>query len=386
MREALQDLNPINLFKPSRHEAVICIGKAALSTASVVTSSFQKVPTLVIYPIDDKNIDKHGTTKSLHLSSRYWKIGAEHPIPGSGSFLAGKMLFEYFDLLRVRKIKSCEVYLSGGGSSLMWMPTPQLAHTGRWAQSDLIEVLTTLYRKPLSIKMLNKERSKLCLLKGGGAARVFKSLVPRSRLDVNVISDVAPFGPEIVASGPFFDGQTRHHTVLDNQSFVDSVAKRARRSGLEVIEARSGVIKEWSKLVNEIKILAGKNINRSESALILIGCEPKVDLSKVKRPGRGGRQSQMALGLLLALWDEVRCGRVEIGCCSSDGVDGRSGSLGSFIGKKEANRIKDRSRANQELRRFNSAKVLSSIGALIPQSPTGTNVQDLVAVYIKAKK
>ena len=64
---------------------------------------------------------------------------------------------------------------------------------------------------------------------------------------------------------------------------------------------------------------------------------------------------------------------------SSDGIDGTSQCAGALLSKK-SNVAK--SVITRGLQSFDTARVLKSIGALIPKFNTGTNIQDIVVVRI----
>jgi glycerate-2-kinase len=309
------------------------------------------------------------------------RILGEHPIPGAGSFEAGRSLLEFFDVLRRRNASQLDVFLSGGASSLAWLP-----HLGVSLES-LQRRLEQLYRLPIPIQEMNQKRSQLCSLKAGGAADWLSRIAPDVRTHVHVISDVAPFGPEVVGSGPFWNGKTRHEILADNgiyaQAFVQAL------SGGESLTLGVGCLGTWESWIRrferEIETLEKKSQGMTTPVTLILAGEPQVDVPQhVSKNARGGRMAQFAGGLALSLAPLFHEGRLELLAASSDGVDGRSGGAG-------VNLDRDRSKLwakkpewtrllAQGLSSFDCGRAWQEVGALIPAQPTGTNVQDLVAL------
>lgn len=389
--QGVQAIDPIQLFGGPRsrraavsatleRSAVLCWGKAAFRTWEAIAPRLPlNAPALVIGPCGALKAAK-GMTKPGRRLHPALQIEAEHPLPGPGSFAAGRALLDFFDTLRRLEIRRLEVYLSGGASSLAWIPP---AH---WSPDRLGGELRRLYAQPLTISELNRKRAKLCVLKGGGSARWLKRLAPRVRVRVQVLSDVVPFGPEVVGSGPFWDGEVPHTVIADNSVLVQSLVKAAQKKKISVIEARSDQSGDWDAWVRRLVQKAEISLQRHQTGLIVCGGEPQVDLSRVHSPGRGGRQSQIGAALLVALAGPIQEGRLEILCMSSDGVDGRSGSAGTQAGQAVGIKLMRSKgslrRLEQSLSRLDTGPVLRDLGALIPESPSGTNVQDVVMIRI----
>ena len=109
-------------------------------------------------------------------------------------------------------VKTLDVYLSGGASSLAWIPARVFLCVA------VIRRLKILYRKPLDIRELNRERAKLCQLKQGGVRANSKiDFRPGLKIRVFYVSDVAPFGPEVLGGGPFLSRGISHQSLADNE-------------------------------------------------------------------------------------------------------------------------------------------------------------------------
>lgn len=261
------------------------------------------------------------TSKPSHLpkSLPHKVIWAEHPIPGKGSFRAGAEILKFFRELDEKNCRTLEIFLSGGASSMAWLKPDAIS------ERELLRRLRILYRLSLTIRELNRERSKLCELKNGGATKLLKALAPGVRARVFLISDVLPFSARYVGSGPFWDGKISHEVLADNSSWVDAIAKESRKRKLKVIHKSSGETGPWSEWVEKIsrKIDRGKK----RSGVLIFGGEPQVHLPASSK-FVGGRLTHLALALLIRYFDEIRSGKVEMIFSSSDGSDGSSRSSG----------------------------------------------------------
>ena len=277
----------------------------------------------------------------------------------------GGRLLEFFDYLKRVDCRKLDVYLSGASSSLAWLPPPDLSFL------QLRMKLQKLHEAGLPIGELNRRRSRLCGLKGGGAARWARALAPGLEIHVRVISDVLPFGMDAVGSGPFWDGRTAHQLITSNERWVREIIRIARAGGLPV-RSEAGWVAPWTEWVKKIERMRAPG-------LLVLGGEPTVRLP----PGspKGGRQTHLAAALLNRFRNELAAGRVEILCASSDGVDGSSGAAAVLL--ERLPNVFARNAIQGAIRKHRAAEFLREAGALIPARETGTNVQDAVLVLFK---
>lgn len=385
-KRALTEVDPVNLL--AAHPQIrlkikasgaattgfLFWGKAALRCAEAVGRVSDGTPVLGIAPVEER------AEAALARPFGLWTF-AEHPLPGTGSFLAGQRLLGFFDELRVREIRHLEIFLSGGASSLAWV------RPADWNEEDLVRQLREWYAQPISIQELNRRRAKLCALKGGGAARCLHRLAPRVRARAWVISDVTPFGVETVGSGPFWDDQVSHRVLADNSTLVDALARHARAQGWRIADSSSGCLAPWEKWAGDLASLTRQALLRGDAALLLRGGEARVSLPAGADVRPGGRQTQVAAALAALLSEEIAIGRVELLCMSSDGVDGRSGAAGASIARRPGEDPRQLAaklrKLGGEARAFTSARGLGRLGYLVPQAPTGTNVQDVTLVRVR---
>jgi len=344
-------------------DAALFLGKAAWRAAQAIKPAG---PCLGIGPL--------GTACAPSFD---W-IEGEHPLPGHESFRAGERLLEFFDELRRRDVRHLNVFLSGGASSMLWLRPANLSPV------ELERRLSALYRQALSIEQLNQHRAQLCALKSGGAAAWLARLSPRTKARVFVLSDVAPYPPKVVASGPFYDGRTPHVVLADNSTWVKAATTVAQAHGFSIITCRSAWIAPWQEQLNWTRSAITPALRLNRSGIIVLGGEALLQLPARAHAGAGGRLTHLACALTECFLHELRAGQLELLFSSSDGQDGRSRSSGSFLCKTTIHPFTSNCRAELQraLKTFSTAEWLRKRGALLPEKQTGTNVQDLIIARI----
>ncbi|HEX4510520.1 MAG TPA: MOFRL family protein, partial [Burkholderiaceae bacterium] len=99
--------------------------------------------------------------------------------------------------------------------------------------------------------------------------------------------------------------------------------------------------------------------------------------------GRGGRNTEFALALALALDAPRAPGRVWALSAGTDGLDGQSGAAGAWI--EPATLAQARAgglRARDMLDDNDSGTFFERLGALVRTGPTQTNVNDFRAILV----
>ncbi len=359
-------------------DAFLFVGKAserffAGIEARIGRDELRKKTILGIYPKSDSK--KIGP----------W-IAAEHPLPGEGSFRAGSALLDFFDSLRRLNARRLTVFLSGGASSRLWLPKFQMTKV------QLLQLLDQLLLPALDIGELNAKRTELCQLKGGGAARWLSRLAPQVHAKVFVLSDVAPLGPSVVGSGPFWDGKIPHRVLADNSTWVKALAHEARGRSLRVLHCSSGRLGSWQNWMQTAIQELQPTLRRNKSGVFIFGGEPSVRLPVRKgsrlRAQKGGRQSHLALAIAHHLRPWVLQGRIEILAMSSDGSDGNSGAAGVWMDSESFPKrfaLLSTAKVERALREYRSAALLSKLGALVKAKPGSprSNVQDVLMIRVR---
>ncbi len=337
-------------------------------------------------------------------------VYGEHPVPGPGSFRAGRLLLDY---VRATDRSDAVLYLiSGGGSAVAELPVPPLT------RSDLSGTTERLLASGAPIGAMNAIRRHLSAIKGG---RLALATTAPSRGTV-AISDVVGDSPADIASGP---------TVADPSTFGDAlkVVRRYRLSSRlppkvlrHLRDGAAGRIPETPKsterrLRGDAFVLAATNRtalsgaaqaarergyrpqvlsspltgetqpvarrfatrlvrsiapSRPRKVALLAGGETTVTLGP--HPGRGGRNQEFAIAAARVL--EGRGALVlSIG---TDGIDGPTDAAGGWTdGGTAAMAGRQGIDLTEALRRHAAYDALEGLGRLVRTGPTGTNVMDL---------
>jgi glycerate 2-kinase len=315
----------------------------------------------------------------------------DHPVPGARSLVAGQALLRFIDALPGEAPLLC--LLSGGSSALAevlpaGVDLAGLARANQW-----------LLGSGLPIEATNRVRAGLSCLKAG---RLAQRLAGRRRVVVLAISDVPGDDPAVIGSGPWTAAQPapwpdglpawllallRHapprpapgdgtlaavdyRLVANGTQALRAAGAVARAAGLPVLLHEAPLQGEVPELAAALlaKILAGP--------AGLHGWSGESTIRLPARPGRGGRNSHLALELACAL-----AGRpdVELLCAATDGSDGSGGAAGGWAdGGVVARGAALGLDARAALARADSGSYLAATGDALVTGPTGTNVMDLV--------
>jgi hydroxypyruvate reductase/glycerate 2-kinase len=306
--------------------------------------------------------------------------------------------------------------LSGGGSALL--PAPAEGIT----LADKLAVTKLLHRSGATIDEMNCVRKHLSRVKGGQLAAKF-----RGKLLVSlIISDVVGDPLDVIASGP---------TSPDPTTFQDACRILERYSLLERVPlsvrsylATGGVKRETPKspqanVVNRVignnrlalnaakrkaeelkyrvldlgafvegetrevaTVMAGiiRSIRTNGApcpmpACILIGGETTVTLGE--SPGKGGRNQEFVLAMLLKLTDMQG---VTVLSGGTDGEDGPTDAAGALADADTASAGMARTLvAGEYLRRHDAYTYFEATGGLIKTGLTGTNVMDVRVILVR---
>lgn len=316
-------------------------------------------------------------------------LEAEHPLPGPGSFAAGKALLDW--LAALDDDAPLLLLLSGGGSAMLEQPVAGIS------MADCIDIHRWCLGSGLPINSINAIRSRFSQLKSGGlAARAGN----RDMLGL-VLSDIPGGDLASVASGPFsaqlvqrFDGlravlppwlvelADRARPVprswaplwriADNSDAVAAVIAAAHDEGLAVADQ--------GELDGDLPALAARlaaSLREGPAGLYVYGGEPTLQLPP--GPGLGGRCQHLALELAQQLdglddWCAL--------ALATDGIDGNSSAAGAFADPGSLQRGRDAGLdAAQSLAAADSGRFLEAAGDLVDTGPTGTNVTDLLLLH-----
>jgi len=380
-------------------------GKAVLAMARAVESI-----------LDPQRIhDGRVIAKEAPPPQRPEKIVVEqgaHPLPDDRSLQATQRMMGLLQGLGPADLVLA--LISGGGSSLMTLPVPDVG-------LDQLERLgQQLLAAGVPIHAINTVRKHLSRIKGGQLA----AAAAPARTVALVLSDVVGSPLDVIASGPTapdpttFDDAlevlarhgldqvpgpvmrwlsegaagkhaetpkpsdalfTRVHNQIigSNALAAEAVLRRAAALGFNSLllstfvegEARE-VGRVHAALLREVCASARP---LSRPACLVLGGETTVTLSD--SPGRGGRNQELALAAALALQGLPEVMLVALATDGNDGPTDAGGALcdGTTVARARALGLDP----HDHLRRNDAYPLFEALGDLLITGPTGTNVNDL---------
>jgi hydroxypyruvate reductase len=384
---------------PTGRLAVLACGKAALPMAAEAVRHYgESCAGTVIFPADPHAAQQPPAAGMLLYP-------ASHPVPDRSSVQAAHAALELASGLSDADLLL--VLLSGGGSSLMCLPASGVTLQEKQALTrDLLACGATIHE-------INCVRKHLSRIKGGRLAKFCAAPVVTL-----AISDVPGDDPGAIASGP---------TVPDSSTPAEAQAVLARyrvdvspaihnalsrpgaapRPGRErgrdrFCIAASGMTallaaERWcadhaisAQVLGDHLEGGAAGLARSQArqaleltesgraSCLLSGGETTVKLGP--NPGTGGRNSEYALALAIALDGHPAIWAL---AADTDGIDGCGGHSGAVIGPDTLLRGRQMGLdARDYLRRNDSAAFFRQVGGLLEDGPTGTNVNDFRAILI----
>ncbi len=398
---------PQHLPRPPKGRTfVVGAGKASAAMALAVENSWPANTQL-----DGLVVTRYGHTLP---TSKIKVVEAGHPIPDENGEQASRQI-----LIAVKALKSEDLLLclfSGGGSSLLSLPIDGVS------LSELKYVTRQLLRCGASIQEINTVRKHLSAIQGGRLAAAC-----RAPILALIISDVT--GDEVthIASGPCAPDPTTFSdalAVLDRYNL--DMSATIRQIFLAVKEhAVTETPKPGSPIFNNVenRIIAnahqsliasanyfqGLNIDtlilgdtvtgesreiaKSYAALareirfypqllkapiaLLSGGETTV---AIKGNGRGGRNSEFLLSLLIELADLERIYAL---ACDTDGIDGTENNAGALITPDSFIRAKKLGlNAASFLANNDGYTFFQQLNDLVITGPTYTNINDYRIILI----
>ena len=399
-RAAVAAADPLHILAghlppaPKGRTFVAAAGKAAASMAVSVEKHFQG-------SLQGVAITRYGhglPTRTIRV------VEAGHPVPDQEGLRAAQDILS--EAKRLTPDDLLLVLLSGGGSSLLSLPAPDIP------MADLQAVTRALLRCGASIQEINTVRKHLSAIHGGRLAAA-----SRAPVCALIISDVTGDDPSHIASGPCAPDPSTYRDARDVLARYRVDAPASVRARLEAgndetpkpgdpalsgvtnrviatahrsleaaahVFARHGikavilgdtvtgeaaeVAKVFAALVHEIRI------HRSPWAppvALISGGECTVTLAG--EGGRGGRCAEFLLSLGIAT------GGVWAIAADTDGIDGSEDNAGAMLTPESMTRGAD---AKSLLAKHDSYGFFSALGDLVVTGPTRTNVNDYRAVLV----
>ena len=314
----------------------------------------------------------------------------------------------------------CVVLISGGGSALLPAPVAEIS------LDDKQQVTRLLMRSKATIDELNCVRKQLSRVKGGGLVRATQA----GLVVTLIISDVIDDPLEIIASGPTVaDSSTpaealailkshvpapddipgsvlkylsaaasrstssqaipetvHNHVIGNNALALAAAAEKAGELGYTVHSLGSANRGEAVAIGRELAWLNRAVRDRDKPLriplCILSGGEPVVELATTDRPRRGGRNQEVVLAAMEALWDDDWEQLVFLSG-GTDGEDGPTDAAGAFADAEvHANAKALELVPHDFLSINNSYEFFDKTGGLLKTGPTHTNVMDVRVALI----
>ncbi|MBA3755607.1 MAG: glycerate kinase [Nitrosomonas sp.] len=391
---------------PRGRTFVVGAGKAAAAMALAVESAWPANAQL-----DGLVVTRYGHAFPTH---KIRIIEAGHPIPDANGEQASREILAAVKTLEPDDLLLC--LFSGGGSSLLSLPIDGIS------LQELQEITQQLLRCGASIQEINTVRKHLSAIQGGKLAAVCKA--PLLAL---IISDVTGDEATHVASGPCSPDPTTFSdaiAVLDHYSLdVPPTIKRLLHAGKAhqldetpkpgspiftrvenriIANAHQSLIAaaNYFQNLNIATLILGdtvtgesREIAKSYAALVKEIClypqllkAPIALLSggettvAIKGNGRGGRNSEFLLSLLIELGGMKN---VYALACDTDGIDGTENNAGavitpdSFIRAKKLGMNAASFLANNDAYTF-----FEQLNDLVMTGPTYTNVNDYRVILV----
>ena len=394
---------PAHLPPPPRGRTVVVgVGKAVAAMARAVETH---------WPGELSGVVAVPKGAALDLT-RIEQVEGSHPVPDETSVAAGQRLMDAVSGLGPDDLVLA--LISGGGSALCALPAPVVSLAEKQG------ITRALLLRGATIHEINTVRKHLSAIKGGRLA----ARASPARVVSLLISDIPGDDPSLIASSPTLPDRTtcadairvldryavdvsarvrealtsgslespkpddsrfagyQHRIVASAQDGLDAAARLARSEGWDVHVLSDAMQGEARDLALAHAAIAQQVQRRGEPfrtpCVILSGGEATVT---VRGGGRGGRNTEFALALALALQGQRGIHALSAG---TDGLDGNGAAAGAWIGPDTLARAHakglDGLRSMQD---NDSFSFFDAIGATIVTGPTHTNINDFRALLVE---
>jgi len=335
-------------------------------------------------------------------------LEAGHPLPDQHGLDAACMIRDAVS--RLGTDDQLLALISGGGSALLALPAERVT------LDDKRKLTRELLSCGATISQINCVRTHLSQIKGGRLA----ALAHPAQVVTLAFSDVPGDDPALIASGPTVADRTtladarrvleryrisvpdnvmavlqdeRHATprpdsremeradtriVARNRMALEAAGEIAAAAGYRPVYLGDDLEGDATELGIVHAALALHHQRKGGRWALLSGGETTV---LVRNPaGRGGRNTEYALSLALALNSAERITAL---ACDTDGIDGVGGHAGAVIDETTLYRARaaDISAAAM-LQQNDSFVFFDTLGDLIKSGPTRTNVNDFRVILI----
>ena len=380
---------------------VVGAGKASAAMARAVEEHWSG-------PLDGLVVTRYGHGVPCR---RIEIIEAAHPVPDAAGVAAAARILEKLSGLTASD--RVLALISGGGSALLAAPAAGVTLADKQA------ITAALLKSGAAIGEINCVRKHLSAIKGG---RLAAAAWPASLLTL-AISDVPGDDPAVIASGPTVadptttaqalailesygialppdlrarlasgeletpkPGDSRlansaYRLIASPRQMLEAAAAEARHLGVTPLllgDALEGEAREVGKvLAGMARACRQYGFPASPPCVLLSGGETTVTL---KGAGRGGRNTELLLGLAQAL--DASPG-IHALAADTDGIDGSEDNAGAYVDPDTLARARRQGLESGSYLAANDAwSYFSALGDLLVTGPTRTNVNDFRAIVV----
>jgi hydroxypyruvate reductase len=380
---------------------VIGAGKASAAMARAVEEHWSG-------PLDGLVVTRYGHGVPCQ---RVEIVEAAHPVPdAAGEAAAARILGKISGLTATDRVLAL---ISGGGSALLAAPAAGIT------LAEKRTITKALLRSGASIGEINCVRKHLSAIKGG---RLAAAAWPAQILTL-AISDVPGDDPAVIASGSTvgdpttavdalkvldFHGiaipdalrtrlvsgeletpkpgdprlaKSEFRLIASPRQMLEAAAAAASRLGVTPLilgDAIEGEARELGKALAGMAISCGRHgFPAKKPCVLLSGGETTVTL---KGEGRGGRNTELLLGVALALDGAPG---IHALAADTDGIDGSEDNAGAFVGPDTLGRAHALGvDPRQRLAGNDAWGFFAELDDLLVTGPTRTNVNDFRALLV----
>jgi glycerate 2-kinase len=388
--------------RPRGRTVVVGAGKASAQMAAAFEQLWGQ-------PVDGLVVTRYGHAVP---TTQIEVVEASHPVPDEAGYLAARRM-----MAKVHGLSHDDLVvalISGGGSALLPAPGPGLSFEDEQA------VTRALLASGMPIGVMNLIRNEISAIKGGRLA----ALASPARVATLIVSDVAGDDPALVASGPTVPiassrAEVRHLISLyglelpaaatallashdndpprpDDPRFANNTVQIIASSALSLEAAvnraaargfaahiLSDSVEGEARDVAQVMAAIAREVDMRNRpffrpAVLLSGGETTVT---VRGKGKGGRNAEFLLAFALAI--EGIDGITAL-AADTDGIDGSEDNAGAWADGSSASRMRTAGIDPRAALANNDAwTAFHTIGDLLVTGPTGTNVNDFRAIFVR---
>lgn len=371
---------------------LVAIGKAAWQMAN---AAYEELGSRIA---DGMVITKYGHSNGSIGSLEIFEAG--HPVPDENTYAATSAVVEKAG--RWGENDAVLFLISGGGSALFEMPLI--------SGEELQELTNQMLACGADIVEMNKIRKRLSAVKGGR----FAELCAPAKVFSVILSDVLGDPVDMIASGPAYPDSS---TCSDALAIVSKYSLTLSARALECLS------RETPKQLDNVETYISGSVRQlceaARKQCIALGYEPFIltdmlsciareagsflasiaktyagcgrslafiaggeTVVKLTGKGLGGRNQELALSAAAGIAGMENVAVFSVG---SDGTDGPTDAAGGYVDGKTLSVLCENSISiDRVLAENDSYHALKKCGGLIITGNTGTNVNDLSVLLIRA--